>query len=285
MPRPAEGEEGDCHGNDCHGTHRQARAPRMRGRCPDDDHPSTGRGRGRHSRIQVHARKLGWARRGAGGAGIALNGHVAIMARTPGRRLACRMIIGHLGVAFAARSRWPRLSVYWLVVATLAPDLFRAALAAGGMSMGFTTRYSHLLPWSAYLALVLGAVAYAVYRTSAAAVVTAVVVLSHIALDFVSGAKALWDGSLPGLDAQRYMQLEFVIEAAICWWGWRMMRRSPAPTWMSRRSVLAGLLVFEALFQAWRLEQRPYASRCWVWPVESCWEWRGEKPPGAEVGM
>ena len=195
------------------------------------------------------------------------------------------MIIGHLGVAFAARSRWPRISVYWLILASVAPDLFRAVLAATGMPMGFTTRYSHLLPWSAYLAIALAALAYAVYRTPSGAAVTALVVLSHIALDFVSGVKALWDGSLPGLDAQRYMQLEFVIEAALCWWGWRLMRRSPLPTWLSRRRVLAALLVFEGLFQAWRLEQRPYATRCWVWPVESCWDWRGERAPGAEVGM
>src|SRR5690349_2560480 len=220
-----------------------------------------------------------------GGDVRAVDRHAEIMARMRSRRLACRMIIGHLGVAFAARSRWPRISIYWLIVATLAPDLLRAALAGGGMSMGVTTRYSHLLPWSAYLALALGVLAFVIYRTSTAAVVTVVVVLSHIALDFISGVKALWDGSVPGLDTQRYMQLEFVIEAAICWWGWRLLRRSPSPTWLSRRSLLAALLVFEGLFQAWRLEQRPYATRCWVWPVESCWEWRGERPPKAEVGM
>jgi hypothetical protein len=190
------------------------------------------------------------------------------------------MIIGHLGVAFAARARWPRISVYWLIAVTMAPDLLRAALAARGMSMGLTTRYSHLLPWSAYLALALGIIAFVLSRSSAAGVVTALVVLSHIALDAVSGAKAIWDGSPPGLNVQRYVQLEFVIEAAICWWGWRLLRRSPSTTWLSRRSVLAALLVFEAAFQAWTLEQRPYATRCWVWPLESCWEWRGERPPG-----
>ena len=194
------------------------------------------------------------------------------------------MIIGHLGAAFAARARWPRISLYWLIVATMAPDLLRAALAATGMSMGDTTRYSHLLPWSLYLALTLGLIAIALFRSSTAGVVTAAVVLSHIALDAISGAKALWNGSPPGLDLQRYVQLEFAVEAAICWWGWRLLRRSASPTWISRRSVLAAMLVFEGLFQAWRLEQRPYATRCWVWPLESCWEWRGEKPPTAGVG-
>lgn len=191
------------------------------------------------------------------------------------------MIIGHLGVAFAARAKWPRLSIYWLLFATLAPDLLRPALAATGMSMGYTTRYSHLLPWSALLALVLGLVALALFRSSTAAVVTAAVVLSHILLDAVSGAKALWDGGPAGLNAQRYQQLELVIEAALCWWGWRMLRRSSARTWLGCRTTLAALLAFETLFQAWSLNQRPYATRCWVWPLKSCWEWRGERPPGA----
>lgn len=189
------------------------------------------------------------------------------------------MIIGHLGAAFAARARWPRISVYWLVVATMAPDLLRAALAATGMPMGLTTRYSHLLPWSACLALALGAIALVLFRSAAAGMVTIAVVMSHIALDAVSGVKVLWDGGPPGLNVQHYQQLEFAIEAVLCWFGWRLMRRSPSPTWLSRRSVLASLLVFEAAFQTWSLEQRPYATRCWVWPLKSCWEWRGEKPP------
>jgi hypothetical protein len=189
------------------------------------------------------------------------------------------MIIGHLGVAFATRARWPRLSIYWLLVATMAPDLYRAVLASAGMSMWATTRYSHVLPYSALFALVLGVMALAFFRSWHAGQITVVVVLSHILLDAVSGQKALWDGGPAGLNAQRYQQLELVIEAAICWWGWRLLRRSPSPTWLSRRSVLAALLAFEAVFQAWSLNQRPYATRCWVWPLESCWEWRHERPP------
>ena len=189
------------------------------------------------------------------------------------------MIIGHLGVAFGARARWPRLSVYWLLVATMAPDLLRGALLAAGMSRGYATRYSHVLPWSALLALALGGVAFAVSRNRHVALITVIVVLSHIVLDAVSGQKAIWDGSPPGMNVQRYVQLELVIEGVLAWWGWRLLRRSPAPTWLSRRSVLAALLLFEAAFQAWSLEQRPYATRCWVWPLESCWDWRGEKPP------
>lgn len=195
------------------------------------------------------------------------------------------MIIGHLGVAFASRARWPRMSVYWLLLATMAPDILRFVLLAGGMSRGYATLYSHVLPWSALLAIALGLVAFTFARDRSVAVVTLIVVLSHIVLDAVSGQKAIWDGSPPGLNAQRYVQLEFVIEGALAWWGWRLLRRSQSPTWLSRRSVLATLLAFEAAFQWWTLEQRPYATRCWVWPLESCWDWRGERPPvGRYVG-
>lgn len=193
------------------------------------------------------------------------------------------MIIGHLGIAFGARARWPRLSIYWLLVATMAPDLFRGMLMASGASRGFANRYSHVLPFSLMLSLALGVVALALFHNRLAAAVTVIVVLSHIVLDAVSGQKAIWDGSPPGLNAERYVQLELVIEGLLAWWGWRQLRRSSSPTWLSRRTVLAGLLVFEAAFQAWTLEQRPYATRCWVWPLESCWNWRGERPP-AQVG-
>lgn len=194
------------------------------------------------------------------------------------------MIIGHLGVAFAARARWPRLSVVWLTVVTMAPDLLRTVLATTTMSMNSTTVYSHLLPWSALLALALGVIAFALFRSSTAGAVTAAVVMSHILLDAISGRKPLWEGGPSGLNAQRYQQLEFVIEAALCWGGWLLMRRSSSPTRFSRRGVLAALLVFEAAFQTWSLQQRPYATRCWLWPMESCWKWRGERAPAPETG-
>jgi hypothetical protein len=185
------------------------------------------------------------------------------------------MIIGHLGVAFAARARWPRLSMAWLVIATMAPDLLRFALSQAGESMGVATRYSHLLPWSALFALALGAAALVASRNPLAALVTVAVVLSHIALDAVSGQKALWNGGPAGLNAQHYQQLEFLIEASLAWYGWRLLRRSIAPTWFARRAVLVTLLACEGAYLAWSLNQRPYATRCFEYPVRPCWVRRG----------
>jgi hypothetical protein len=188
------------------------------------------------------------------------------------------MIIGHIGVAFAARSRWPRTSLAWLLVATMAPDLLRAALGVGGMSMAYSTRYSHVLPWSALLAAALGVAALAATRRGVVALLTTGVVLSHIALDAVSGHKALWDGGPAGLDVQHYQQLELVIEGALAWWGWWLLRKSAAPTWMARRSVLGFLLAFETVYLAVSLWQRPYATRCIEYPVRPCEAVRGLRP-------
>ena len=89
----------------------------------------------------------------------------------------------------------------------------RVRLLAAGMSQGLRHRYSHLLPFS--LPARPRAWRRGARRSShgLAAVVTVIVVLSHIVLDAVSGQKAVWDGSPPGLNVQRYVQLEFVIEA------------------------------------------------------------------------
>lgn len=189
------------------------------------------------------------------------------------------MIIGHFGVAFAARARWPRLSLAWLLLATMAPDLWRVALAGTGMPMAFTTRYSHVLPWSALLALALGIVALITFRSRLAALVTIVVVLSHILLDAISGEKALWPGGPAGLNVEYYQQLEFVIEAALAWYGWRLLRRSARPTRLARRSILAFLLAFEGVYLANALHQRPYATRCVEYPIQPCWIRRHDRPP------
>ena len=189
------------------------------------------------------------------------------------------MIIGHLGVAFAARARWLRLSLAWLLGATMAPDLVRLTLQALGVTSGDATRYSHLLPWSALLAAVLGLMAWVTQRNGRAAIIVSALVVSHIVLDAISGEKALWDGGPAGLNLQHYQQLEFVIEAALLWWGWWLLRRSETAWWPTRRSVLAALMAFEAVYLAWSLYQRPYATRCIEYPVQPCWIRRHDRPP------
>ena len=104
------------------------------------------------------------------------------------------MIIGHLGVAFAAKRRWPRVPLAWLVVATFAPDLWRIVLATTRYDWWPSNTYSHALPWSAILAVVLASVAWLVLRDGAAALLVGFLVAAHVGLDMISGWKPLWPG-------------------------------------------------------------------------------------------
>jgi hypothetical protein len=189
------------------------------------------------------------------------------------------MIVGHLGLAYAARARWRQIPFAWLIVATMAPDLARLALDAMGISRWFRNEYSHLLPWSLLLAVGLAALAFLFRRDVAAALVVGVLVLSHIALDMVSGRKPLWLGGPVGLDVQRYQQLELVIEAVLLFVGWRLLRRREPTLLATRRIVLALLLVSETTYLAKALHDRPYATRCIEYPLQPCWIRRGDRPP------
>jgi hypothetical protein len=190
------------------------------------------------------------------------------------------MLIGHLGPAWAARARWPDIPVGWLLTATMAPDLARLALAATPSAPRLDLNlYTHYLPWSLLLAAAVALLAWMVRRDARMALVVGALVLSHVALDMISGRKPLWSGGPWGLDVQQYQQLELVIEAALLVIGWRLMRRAEPRTPLARRSVLAVLLAIEAAYLTKSLIDRPYATRCIEYPLQPCWIRRHDRPP------
>jgi hypothetical protein len=189
------------------------------------------------------------------------------------------MIIGHVGVAFWARGRRQPVALGWLLGATFAPDLLRWALEAAGYPWPIASRYSHLLPWCLVLAGALGGLAGLLYRDRRAAAVVAGVILSHVALDLISGFKEAWLGGPDGLGLERYQQLEFAIEAVILWLGWRAMRRAGPASWAASRSVFASLLVVQAVYLTRTFTERPYATRCIEYPLRPCWIRRRDPPP------
>jgi hypothetical protein len=189
------------------------------------------------------------------------------------------MIVGHLGLAYAARARWRQIPFAWLVAATLAPDLARLALDAVGVDRWFRNEYTHLLPWSLLLAVGFALVAWLARRDAVSALVVGALVLSHVALDMVSGRKPLWVGGPVGLDVQRYQQIELLIEAALLVAGWRLLRRREPALLATRRTVLAALLLMETAYLAKALHDRPYATRCIEYPLQPCWIRRGDRSP------
>lgn len=189
------------------------------------------------------------------------------------------MIIGHVGVAYAARARWTRIPFALLVAATMAPDLLRLGLMPLGLGFQRLNLYSHAFPWSVALAAGAGAVVWAIWRDRVWALVIAAVVLSHIALDVISGRKPLWIGGPTGLDLQRFQQLEFAIEGLLLFVGWRTLRRRAPHRAITRRVVLAALLAGHAVYLATTLMERPYATRCIEYPIQPCWKRRHDRPP------
>src|SRR3954465_6704785 len=100
------------------------------------------------------------------------------------------MLIGHLGPACAARARWADIPIAWLVGATMAPDLARLALSASSNASRMDlNQYTHYLPWSLLLAGAVAFSAWMVRRDRRMAFALAAIVLSHIALDMISGRK------------------------------------------------------------------------------------------------
>jgi hypothetical protein len=180
------------------------------------------------------------------------------------------MIIGHVGVAFAAKWRWRRIPLGALLVATFAPDILRSLLSAFLLPNKQTNLYSHGLPWSALLAIAAGALAWAALRDRTAFVVVFGVVLSHVALDMISGNKPLWSNGPEGIDLGHVEQVEFIVEAALLMIGWRLMRRIDVPVWMKQLWLPTILIAIQAVVLLGSISQRPYATRCLASPLAAC---------------
>lgn len=195
------------------------------------------------------------------------------------------MIIGHLGAAFAARARWLRVPLAWLIGASLAPDVFRLALELGGVAWPASNQYSHLLPWSAVFAAALGAAAAAARRDLTAGLVVTMMVASHIALDALSGRKPLWVGGPLGLGLQDYQQLEFLLEGGLAAWGWWLVRRSRSAVRAGSVAALCVMLVGQAVYLRYTFEARPYQKRCFEYPLRPCYIRRRELPPDPPVTL
>lgn len=182
------------------------------------------------------------------------------------------MIIGHIGVAFAAKGRWPLVPLGALLVATLAPDFLREVFALAGFGWRQTNLYSHGVPWSVILAAAAGLLAWKAFaaRTRTAGVVVAGLVVAHIALDLISGHKDMGPGAPVGLYVESFQQLELVIESGLVLVGWRVMRRGGAPRWATHWGMPALLILLETTYLAGTMSLRPYSTRCLASPVAAC---------------
>ncbi len=170
------------------------------------------------------------------------------------------MITGHLGIAAAAGVVRRELSLVWLVVASLIPDLVDVgfAVVSGCNPYGL---YSHSVPAATLIAGVLGGAAYLATGNVRAGLLTAFVVLLHLPMDFLTGRKLYWPGGeLLGLQWYARPLLDFSAESALVVAGWWLLRRTPgAPPWATSTLGVAALLLVQGVFNLVGREVKPNA--------------------------
>lgn len=168
------------------------------------------------------------------------------------------MITAHLGVAAAARSRWPRTPLLWLLPAAIAPDLLDIAYALTGVCSPYGL-FSHTVPAAALAGAVLGGVAFLATGSRVAGLVTAAVVLAHLPLDLVTGSKIYWPGGpLLGLALYKRPLLDFLAEVPLVLGGWWLLRRSGrGPRWAALGVAAVSLVVVQAVFDGLHRELKP----------------------------
>ena len=159
------------------------------------------------------------------------------------------MITGHLGVAAAARWRWPVVSLLWLLPVAIAPDLLDVGYALIGVCSPYGL-YSHTVPAAALTGALLGGIAFLATGSRAAGVLTVAVVLAHLPLDLVTGHKIFWPGGpLVGLGLYERPLLDFLVEVPVTLGGWWLLRRDRrAPHWATIGAAAAALVIVQGTF-------------------------------------
>jgi hypothetical protein len=154
--------------------------------------------------------------------------------------------LGHVGIALGAKGLRPRIVLLALLLATYAPDWVDAGLCVVG---AYDPR--GMMSHSFLAASLLAALALAAYSLAARSIsgglIVAMVVVSHMALDWLTGLKPTWPGGPTiGLGLYARPALNMVVEVIVLAIGVILYRRSlPNRTngWFDA-AVMLGALVF-----------------------------------------
>jgi hypothetical protein len=156
------------------------------------------------------------------------------------------VIAGHLGIAGAAYSARRDSSLFWLLGASMAPDVVDALFVVARICNPYGL-YSHTLPAAALIAAGTGAIAWLASDRRVTGVLAAMLVLAHLPPDYLTGRKLFWPGGeLLGLRLYEYPLADFAVEALIVIVGWWLVRsRRPAPRWATGWPALLALLLVQ----------------------------------------
>ena len=173
------------------------------------------------------------------------------------------MFVGHAALALAAKSRLPRLSLGWLLVATFWADILWPVLLLLGVervridpgNTAFTPLAFDWYPWSHSLLMdvawgLLGAaLVFGAHRDRTAAWMFGALVVSHWVLDVIShrADMPLWPGVTSprfGLDLWRSVPATLIVEGALFAAGTALYVRATAARDRIGSWGLAALLTF-----------------------------------------
>ena len=159
------------------------------------------------------------------------------------------MYLGHVGVALGAKGIRPRIALLALLIATYAPDWVDSGLCIVG---AYDPRgmLSHSFPAVAVLAAFAIAAYAANTRDYVSGLLVAVVVISHVLLDWVTGYKPTWPGGpMIGLRLYERPALNLIVEVVLILAGVTLYRRSlPARTrgWIDVGVMFGALVAMQA---------------------------------------
>ncbi|MEO8621184.1 MAG: metal-dependent hydrolase [bacterium] len=160
------------------------------------------------------------------------------------------MVAGHISLAYAARARWPRAELVALIVATLLPDLADFVLPQGTECRTTCGMYTHAFPAILVLAAGMAVLAWGIWHRRSTALLAGALVLSHVALDLVTGYKRFWlGGPITGINLYQHAAADFVVESMMMTIAWWVLRRSRnPPPWAVHPVTLVLLLVLQGSF-------------------------------------
>ena len=155
------------------------------------------------------------------------------------------MYMGHFAVALGSRRWLHALPLGWLLFASVEPDLHDAvASLVPVLGIGAST---HTLPGVACEAIAVALLTALFFRRSTLALGAGALVLSHVAVDYLTSWLPLWvGGPWVGLQLYAIPWADFLLEAVVIVSGLALYARSPD----LRSPLRGGLLGMGAMMLA-----------------------------------
>lgn len=161
------------------------------------------------------------------------------------------MYVGHFGLALLGKGLRPQVPLWLLLAAAFALDVVEVGLQLSGGG-GLRGLWSVAGPLAVLASGVLALGYYAFHADLLGAGVLALLAVSHLAADALTGQMRLWPGGpVAGLHLYEVPLLDLLLEGLVLLLGWRCYRRTLSRSRRHTRLALAiplGLVILQLAF-------------------------------------